>query len=282
MTTHGNGHLPGRTIMVTGAAGGFGRIICELSAERGARVVAVDVDGPGLDSLVAELRDRDREAIGVVADVTEASALRTAAERGVAAFGAIDVLVNNAGIMPLAFWSDHARALEAWDRCIDINLKGVMHGIAAVHDQMIEQGRGHIVNISSIYGNAPVVGSAIYTATKAAVNILSESLRAESQGRIKVTTVKPTGVVGTNLGASIVNGEAMVGLLGQNLDSFQRNAGAIFGGAPPAGTTDPDDIRYWTISPHELAEQVVYAIDQPWGVSISDITVRASGDQYLF
>ncbi len=275
-------HLRGRTIIVTGAGSGFGRLICEMTAERGARVVAVDIDTDALTSLVDGLRGRGLEAIAALADVTDAAQMRAMAERAVDTYGSIDVLVNNAGIMPLAFWADHERALDAWDRCIDINFKGVMHGIAAVHDAMIDQGHGHVVNISSIYGNAPVVGSAIYTATKAAVNVLSESLRAESQGRIKVTTVKPTGVVGTNLGASIVNGEAMIGLLGQNIESFQRNAAAIFGGNPPEGTTDPDDIRYWTISPRELAEQVVYVIDQPWGISISDITVRASGDQYLF
>ena len=70
-----------------------------------------------------------------------------------------------------------AAAAEAWDRCIDVNFKGVLHGITAVHDQMTAQGRGHIVNITSIYGNAPVAGAAVYGATKAAVNVLSESLR---------------------------------------------------------------------------------------------------------
>jgi NADP-dependent 3-hydroxy acid dehydrogenase YdfG len=200
-------------------------------------------------------------------------------------YSAIDVLVNNAGIMPLAFFSDHSAAAEAWDRCIDVNLKGVLHGIIAVYDQMIAQGRGHVVNISSIYGNVPVVGSAVYSATKAAVNVISESLRAESQGRIKVTVVRPTGVPGTGLGASIVNGEALVGLVGQNMELFQQRATAVFGAGPPgakAEFTDPEKITYWAISPDELASQVVYVIDQPWGVSISDITVRASGEQYLF
>jgi len=196
-------------------------------------------------------------------------------------FGAIDVLVNNAGIMPLAFWADHAIAAEAWSRCIDINFKGVVNGIAAVHDQMIKQGRGQVVNISSIYGNVPVAGSAIYTATKAAVNILSDTLRIESQGRIKVTTVRPTGVLGTNLGSSIINGDAMIGILGQNMESFRENAAKFMTPGESAGLTDPDNIHYWSISPQELAEQIIYVIDQPWGVSISDITVRASGDQYL-
>jgi len=275
-------HISGKSIIVTGAGSGFGRLVCELVAARGAKVVAVDVDGGAVQLLADELVAAGRDAIAIECDVADAAAMRTMASTAVDTFGTIDVLVNNAGIMPLAFWADHERALDAWDRCIDINMKGVMHGIAAVHDTMIEQGRGHIVNISSIYGNVAVVGSAIYTATKAAVNIFSESLRAESQGRIKVTTVKPTGVVGTNLGASIVNGEAMVGLLGQNAAVFGERAAAAFGDPPDENLLDRDDIRYWSISPRDLAEQIVYVIDQPWGVSISDITVRASGDQYLF
>jgi len=131
------------------------------------------------------------------------------AARAVDQFGAIDVMVNNAGVMPLSFYADHAEAASAWDRCIDINLKGVLHGIIVVHDQMIEQGRGHIVNISSIYGNYPVAGAAVYGATKAAVNVLSEALRQESQGRIKVTTIRPTGVPTTGLGAGVINPAAV-------------------------------------------------------------------------
>ncbi len=154
----------------------------------------------------------------------------------------------------------------------------------AVHDQMIAQGRGQVINISSIYGNTPVAGSAVYTATKAAVNVLSETLRIESQGKIKVTTVKPTGVPGTNLGSGIVNGDAMVGILGQNAARFGEQAAVAWGpddSPEKAAMNDPEDIAYWAIAPEELAAQVVYVIDQPWGISISDITVRASGDLYL-
>ena len=100
-------------------------------------------------------------------------------------FGGVDILVNNAGTMPLAFYEDHAIASEAWDRCIDVNIKGVLNGIMAVYDTMIGQGQGHVVNLSSIYGNAGVAGSAVYSATKSAVNELSNSLRLESQGKLK-------------------------------------------------------------------------------------------------
>jgi NADP-dependent 3-hydroxy acid dehydrogenase YdfG len=278
-------HVSGKVIVVTGAASGFGRLVAEKVAARGARVVVADIDAEGAEAVAVAIRTAGGEAIHRGTDVTDRVEMAGLAALAVDTYAAIDVLVNNAGIMPLAFFSDHAAAAEAWDRCIDVNLKGVLHGITAVYDQMMAQGHGHIVNISSIYGNVPVVGSAVYSATKAAVNVMSESLRAESQGRIKVTVVRPTGVPGTGLGGSIVNGEAVVGLVGQNMDLFVERASAIFGGGPPeakAAFTDPEKITYWAISPDELASQVVYVIDQPWGVSISDITVRASGEQYLF
>jgi len=281
MTVTENGYLSGRTIIVTGAASGFGRLVTDIASQRGANVLAVDVDTDGLNALVAELQHNGRPVNACTTDVTDPQQMHAMAATCVEHFGAIDVLINNAGTMPLAFWADHAAAADAWNRCIDINFKGVVNGIAAVHDQMIKQGRGHVVNISSIYGNTPVAGSAIYTATKAAVNVLSESLRIESQGRIKVTTVKPTGVIGTNLGSTIVNGDAMIGILGQNMDSFRENVVKFMTPGESEGLTDPENIRYWAISPEELAEQIVYVIDQPWGISISDITVRASGDQYL-
>ena len=146
---------------------------------------------------------------------------------------------------------------------------------------MIAQGRGHVVNISSIYGNYPVSGAAVYGATKAAVNVLSEALRQESQGRIKVTTIRPTGVPMTGLGAGVLNPAALGGILGAGEASFMETIGALLGEDPPAELTDPNQIGYFALSPELLADQIVYAIDQPWGVSISDLTVRASGDSYM-
>lgn len=272
-------HLQDRVVVVTGAGSGFGRLLVRGSVARGARAVALDVDGAGAASTVADLGDR---AIAVRADVTDAAAMRAAVARTIEAFGAVDVMVNNAGIMPLAFWADHGRALDAWSRCIDVNIKGVMHGIAAVYDHMTERGRGHVVNISSIYGNHAVVGSAVYTATKAAVNILSDTLRQEAQGRIKVTVVRPTGVMGTGLGDGVVNQEAIVGITGQNTLRFgERVQRLVSGEGLRPEETDVDDVRYWAITPHDLVRQIVWAIDQPWGVTINDITVRATGEDYV-
>ena len=275
-------HLEGKVIVITGAAGGFGKLVAEMTARRGAKVVVADQNGEAAADVAASIRNEGFDAIHMLADVTDRGQMAALARFAVESFGTLDVLVNNAGIMPLAFFADHEQAADAWDRCIDVNFKGVVNGIGAVHDQMIGQGRGHIVNVSSIYGNVPVAGSGVYSATKAAVNVLSDTLRAESQGKIKVTTVRPTGVPGTNLGSSIVNGAAIVGILGQNFTSYAENMGRYFNGEMPPEMTDPDNVRYWSISPEELAQQIVYVIDQPWGISISDITVRASGDQYLF
>jgi len=274
-------HIEGKVILITGAAGGFGRLVAQKCAALGGRIVASDVDPGELGNTVRSIEEGGGEGVGVEADVVDRAQMTAFADRAVAKFGAIDVIVNNAGVMPLAMYADHAAAAEAWDRCIDINLKGVLHGIIAVHDQMIAQGRGHVVNVSSIYGNQPVAGAAVYGATKAAVVFLSESLRQESHGRIKVTTIRPTGVPMTGLGAGVINPEALGGILGRNEAAYMEVMGRLLGGDPPAELTDPDDIRYPALSPELLADQIVFAINQPWGVSISDITVRASGDPYV-
>jgi NADP-dependent 3-hydroxy acid dehydrogenase YdfG len=274
-------HLRGRILVITGAASGFGRELARLAGARAARIVAVDLPGEPLEQVEASLRAEGVEVLAVAADVTDRAQMHAMATAAVARFGAIDVLVNNAGTMPLAFFADHARAAAAWDRCIDVNFKGVLNGISAVYDAMIARGRGHVVNVSSIYGNFPNAGSGVYAATKAAVNVLSETLRVESQGRIKVTTIRPTGVPTTGLGQSVVNGGAIIGSLGHHGESFMKNVAGYFQGTLAPEQTDPESIRYWALAPEELAAQILYAIDQPWGVSIAELTVRASGEEFV-
>jgi NADP-dependent 3-hydroxy acid dehydrogenase YdfG len=276
----GNGHLAGRTVVVTGAGSGFGKLMVEMAAARGARVVAGDIDAGAAEAVAAGLRRSGHEVEAVAADVRDLRQMQALAARAVERFGAVDVMVNNAGVMPLAFFADHGAAWEAWDRCIDINLKGVLNGICAVHDQMIEQGRGHVVNISSIYANAGTAGSGVYSATKAAVAVLSDSLRVEAQGKIKVTVVRPTGVLGTGLGGSVVNPAAIGGIVGPNEGPYMERLTAFLGGTLEGPLTDIDDPAYWAITPEAIAAEVIHAIDQPWGVTISDVTVRATGEDY--
>ena len=276
-----NEPIKDRVVVVTGAGGGFGQLISQKCAALGARVVCADINDEGLEETVAAITNAGGNGVSQKTDVASYSDMRRLARKAVDEFGAIDVMVNNAGTMPLAFFSDHAAAMDAWSRCIDINIKGVLHGIAAVYDQMIKQGRGHVVNVSSIYGNFPVEGAGVYGASKSAVNFLSDSLRVEAQGRIKVTIVRPTGVPATGLTASVINAEAAVGITGQNSESVSMQYEEIMSGQAPADVMDKEDIAYFSLDPDSLTDQVVYAINQPWGVSIAEVTVRASGEGFV-
>ncbi len=274
-------NVENKVIIVTGAGGGFGRLVSEKASALGAKLVCADIDQTTLNETVETINSSGGIASGVQADVTDLKQMKTLAAHAVSKHGAIDVMINNAGVMPLSFFSDHEVAADAWSRCIDINIKGVLHGITAVYDQMINQGRGHVINLSSIYGNFPVVGAAVYGATKTAVNFLSESLRVEAQGKIKVTIVKPTGVPATGLGSGVVNGEAVIGILGQNAPSYLATLMALAEGKVEPNQLDPEDPAYVALDPAYIADAVITAIDQPWGVSLGDITVRATGDGYI-
>lgn len=274
-------HVEGKSIIITGAGGGFGKLVSEKAAALGAKIMCADIDGNAAEAVAAAIRADGGVALAQAVDVRDIGQMKGLATATVAEFGAIDVMVNNAGIMPLAFWADHEAALDAWNRCIDINLRGIMHGIIAVHDQMISQGRGQVVNVASIYGNFPVVGAGIYGATKAAVSFLSESLRVESRGKIKVTTVKPTGVPATGLSGTIINQAASIGILGQNAPEFMEMVGQMADGTFPAERLNPENIDYASLAPEHIADAILHVINQPWGVSIGDITVRGAGDHFI-
>ena len=274
-------HVKDKVVVVTGAGGGFGGRVSRKAAARGARLGGADRDAGPVQAAVGAITAQGGDAIAVPTDVTSIADMQALAAAAVARHGRIDVMINNAGVMPLAFFADHAAALSAWHACIDINFKGVLNGMVAVHDQMIAQGCGHVINVSSIYGNFPVAGAAVYGATKAAVNVLSESLRVESRGRIKVTTIKPTGVPGTGLGAGVVNRAAVVGIVGQNLPEYLETRTAYVEGPIDPARLDPEQPGYVFLDPDYIADAMMHAIDQPWGVSIGEITVRAMGDHFL-
>lgn len=276
-----NTNIAGKSIVITGGGGGFGRLVAEKAAARGAKVTLGDVDGAAAQSIANAISASGGEAQAVQTDVRDIGQMRALVSAAVAKFGAVDVMINNAGIMPLSFWSDHEAAYDAWDRCIDINIKGVMNGTVAVYDQMIAQGRGHVINLSSIYGNFPVTGAAVYGASKAAVNFLSESLRVESRGKIKVTIVKPTGVPSTGLSGTVVNQAAGVGIVAQNMPEFMEMISGMADGSFPPERLDANAIDYASLAPEHIADAIIHAIDQPWGVSVGDITIRAAGDHFI-
>jgi NADP-dependent 3-hydroxy acid dehydrogenase YdfG len=274
-------HVSGKSIVITGAGGGFGRLVAQKAAARGARVTCGDIDGDAARQTVDAITAAGGVAQAIAADVTQPDQVEALVQASVSSHGGIDVMVNNAGIMPLAFFADHSAAHAAWLRCIDINVKGVLNGMVAAHDPMIAAGRGQIVNISSIYGNFPVIGAAAYGASKAAVNFLSESFRLETRGKIKVTTVKPTGVPATGLGAGVVNRAAVVGILGYNMAAYGDLIASMADESVGSDKLDPDQMNYQSLAPEHIADAVIHAIDQPWGVSIGEITVRAAGDYFI-
>jgi len=274
-------YISGKSLVITGAGSGFGRLVSEKAAAMGGRILCADIDSDAAEAVASAIRAEHGVARSAKADVRSITDMRGLAAAAVEAYGAIDVMINNAGIMPLAFYADHESAYEAWDRCIDINIKGVLNGMVAVYDQMIAQGRGHIVNLSSIYGNFPVTGAAVYGASKSAVNFLSESMRVEARGKIKITIVKPTGVPVTGLSATVINPAAGVGIVAQNMPEFGEMVAQMGESLFPAERLDPENIDYASLAPHHIADAIVHAINQPWGVSIGDITVRASGDHFI-
>ncbi|MDB5930765.1 MAG: short chain dehydrogenase family protein, partial [Polaromonas sp.] len=189
--------IQGKVVMITGASSGIGEACARRLAQHGARLVLAARRTDRLARLAAEFGDNTLWAAADVTKVEELEALATAARER---FGRIDVLVNNAGIMPISMLAQGC--VGDWSRMIDVNIKGVLHGIHAVLDGMLAQGSGHIINISSVAGLTVGPGSAVYSGTKFAVRAISEGLRQECAGKVRVTTICP-GLVASELTESI-------------------------------------------------------------------------------
>ena len=271
-------YVEGKVIIITGASSGFGKLTAKRAAEMGGKIVLAARSEEKLKETVAEIKAAGGEASYIVTDVAKKDDVFAMAKFAVDTYGRIDVLVNNAGTMPLAFFSEHEQALDKWEQCIDISIKGTIFGISAVYDQMIKQGQGQVINVSSIYANFPVAGAGVYQVAKMGVQYLAESLRSECQGKIKVTTIKPTGFMKTNLSSSVVDQMAMMPAVAGPLE--------ILSNWVEEASLRPDfhDINSMTYNdpdPQVLADNIIYAINQPWGVSIGDLTVRASGESFV-
>ena len=271
-------YVEGKVIIITGASSGFGKLTAKRAAEMGGKIVLAARSEEKLKETVAEIKAAGGEASYIVTDVAKKDDVFAMAKFAVDTYGRIDVLVNNAGTMPLAFFSEHEQALDKWEQCIDISIKGTIFGISAVYDQMIKQGQGQVINVSSIYANFPFAGAGVYQVAKMGVQYLAESLRSECQGKIKVTTIKPTGFMKTNLSSSVVDQMAMMPAVAGPLE--------ILSNWVEEAPLRPDfhDINSMTYNdpdPQVLADNIIYAINQPWGVSIGDLTVRASGESFV-
>lgn len=264
-------YIKDKVIIVTGASSGFGKYTAMKAAEMGGKVVLAARRDNLLKEICDDIRAKGGEASYIKTDLRDQRQVEDMAQFAIDTYGAIDILVNDAGTMPLAYLSEHKIAMQAWEECIDTSIKGTLYATAAVHDQMIKQGHGHVINVSSILGNYGVAGSAVYNLSKASVRIMADSMRVENSGKIKFSVIKPTSVADTGLVATEVDFNAsLAGVYGKLIDAFT--------GLGTPGRDDRENIHCFDFGPEVLADNIIYVMNQPWGVNISEITVRASGE----
>jgi NADP-dependent 3-hydroxy acid dehydrogenase YdfG len=240
------GSLDGKVVAITGASSGIGAATAHRLAGAGAAVVLGARRLDRLEALAAEIRGAGGRAEVVATDVTVADDVRRLVEVAVSACGRLDVLVASAGIGPISRMS--SRRTADWEAMIDVNLRGVLHGIDAALPVFEEQGRGHFVTIVSTAGIKILPTMAVYAGTKNAVRTLLEGLRQEStDGTIKTTAISP-GYVRTEFGDSITDPDVRA-QIGQGMEAF---------------ALDPDSV----------ARAVEFVVDQPWEVEIGELSIR--------
>jgi NADP-dependent 3-hydroxy acid dehydrogenase YdfG len=229
-----------KTILITGASSGIGEAAVRELAGTGARLFIGARRTERLEALAQELGN---DVAWRVLDVTDAAEFHAFADAAVERFGRIDALVNNAGVMPLSPLA--AVKLDEWDRMIDVNVRGVLHGIAAVLPRFVAQGSGHVVNVASVAAHMVMPTAAVYCATKHAVKVITEGLRQEHD-EVRATLISP-GVVATELGHDISVPE-----IASNLQTWRKKS----------------------LTPDAIARAIRYALEQPDGVDVNEIIVR--------
>lgn len=239
-----------KTAIITGASSGIGKATAQALVKEGFAVILSARSIDKLNELKSELTSEGHRAIAVQADVTLRNDMKEVAGAAMAEFGQIDVLVNNAGIMPLSFLKNLHE--DEWEQTIDVNVKGVMNSISAVLPAMMEQKNGHIVNISSIAGIGVFQSAAVYCGTKYAVEAITEGIRLELSVpyNIRATSIRP-GAVETNLMSTITDGEVMTAF------------------APMM-----ESLKF--LHADDIAKAIVYAVTQDPNVSIDHVCVRPS------
>ncbi|WP_327667809.1 SDR family oxidoreductase [Streptomyces sp. NBC_00485] len=239
--------LHGKIVAITGASGGIGEATARLLAQRGATVVLAARRSERIDAIAQEVREQGGRAATCVVDVTKAEDLQRLVAITIDQYGRIDVMVNNAGIAPISPMAD--LDTESWSAMIDVNLRGMLNGVAAALPAFREQGSGHLVSIVSVAGLSGVSPSmAVYAATKNAVRTVHEGLRREStDGVVRTTAISP-GYIRTDLADSMADPNIR--------EQTRKNMDAV--GIPPAA----------------VARAVAFAIEQPSDVEIGEINVR--------
>lgn len=237
--------IEGKVIAITGASSGMGEAMAIMLASRGAKVVLGARRDELLKSLTERIVQAGGEAVYLQMDVSQRADVGSLVDLAMKKFGRLDVMINNAGISQLNLMEEVD--VEGWEQMIDVNLKGVLYGIAAALPVFKSQGSGHFINIISTAGISIVPTMGVYASTKNAVRTISEALRQESKGRWRVTGISP-GFVDTPFASNMKDEKMRAAIL--------KKAAEI---AIPA---------------ESIAEAVAYAISQPDNVDVGDIVIR--------
>ncbi len=234
-----------KVVVITGASSGIGEATAVMLAERGAKVVLGARGLNRLEALARRIEATGGEVIYAQTDVRRREELTSLVSLALDRYGQLDVLISNAGIMPVSPLDD--LRVEDWKNMIDINIKGVLYGIAAALPVFRKQGFGHFVNTASTAGHKTVPNQSVYSATKFAVRAISEGLRMEAGEKLRVTIISP-GFVNTNFAEGVTNPEVKTQL---------ENARDKF-----------------ALPPEAIARAIVFAIEQPSDVDVNEIIVR--------
>lgn len=243
-------HTQEKVVIITGASSGIGEATAKELASKGAKLVLAARREDRLQKLQEEIEADGGKVVYKVTDVTSHEQMEELAEYALQEFGKIDVMLNNAGLMPLS--PLHQKKIEEWNTMIDVNIKGVLNGIAAVLPSMRERKEGHIINVSSVAGHLIGPAGSVYSATKFAVRAISEGLRKEeAANNIRSTIISP-GAIATDLPETISDSE-----LKSAIDDFYKVA----------------------IDVEHIARHIVYAIEQPADVSINEMIIRPTNQE---
>ncbi|MEP6687392.1 MAG: SDR family oxidoreductase [Gemmatimonadales bacterium] len=245
-------NIEGKVVVITGASSGLGEAAARHLSAEGATVVLGARRVERIESLAGELTARGGRVLAMVTDVTDCPQVKRLVDAAVETYGRIDVMLNNAGLMPQS--PLERLRVDEWDRMIDVNLKGVLYGIAAALPHMQRQKAGHIINVSSVAGHKVRAGGAVYAATKHAVRALSEGLRQEVKAYNIRTTVISPGVVASELPNSASEPD-----IAANLRQMYQDL------AIPA---------------EAFARAVAYAVGQPDDVDINEILFRPTRQEF--
>ncbi|MFM0412993.1 SDR family oxidoreductase [Paraburkholderia aromaticivorans] len=244
-------NIKDKVVVITGASSGLGEATARLLASQGAIVVLGARRLDRINALAETIVADGGVALAVATDVTDAAQVKHLVDTAVEQYGRVDVMLNNAGLMPHSLLE--RGKIEDWDRMIDVNLKGVLYGIAAALPHMKAQKSGHIINVSSVAGHKVRPGSAVYAATKAAVRMLTEGLRQEVKPYNLRTTIISPGAVATELPDSVTEPDVAKGV--------------------------HDFYEQFAIPAESFARVVAFAMSQPDEVDVNEILFRPTSQE---